>query len=106
MAWKLKIMTNPELTTELRSMLESIAIEAARGLSLAELSPPPTEEDRESIKREFEVIRARMWADLCRGITLSEEVEQSAGLTDENQRLIERFRELHDNIMAGGHGHV
>jgi hypothetical protein len=100
-------MTNPELTNELRSMLESIAIEAARGLSLAELSPPPAEEDCTNIQREFEVIRARMWADVCRGITISEEVEQYAGLTDENQRLIERFREIHDNIMAGGgHGHV
>ena len=95
-------MTNLDLYTELRSMLEGIIAETSRGLSLAELPPPPNKEDCESIRREFDVIRARVWADVCRGICLAGEVEIHTGLTDENHRLIEEIREIHDSLMAEG----
>lgn len=94
-------MTNLDLRAELREMLECILSEASRGVSLAEFPPPKSPQKREEIVREFDIVKARVWGDVCRCLTLAEEVEQAVGLTDENVSIVLRIREIHDVLVRG-----
>jgi hypothetical protein len=94
-------MTNLDLRSELKVMLEGIVAESSRGVYLADLPPPPTKAEREEIVNEFRISKARMWADVCRCVNLAGDVELETGLTDENQQIVEQIREIHDVLVRG-----
>lgn len=94
-------MTNPELRTTLREMLEGIATDASRSCHLADLPLPKTALERDEIVKEFKILQARLWGDVCRCISLAGDVEQKTGLTDENCELVGEVQSIHDSLVSG-----
>lgn len=92
-------MTNLKLLKTLTAMVESIHTDCTRGVEL-QLSPRTDDH-----LAEFEVIRARLWATVCRAIRLSDEVDSRGGLADANQAIIDEIRLIHDGMVVEGHGH-
>lgn len=95
-------MTNSNLRKLLKSGLQGIAAEAARGVELTKIPPPPTEAERAEILDKFRVTQSRIHADLCRCISIAGEVELATGLTDENQLLADQLRKIHDEVIVKG----
>ena len=97
-------MTNPELRTELRMMLEGIATDASRSCHLADLPLPETAQERDEIVEEFRLVQARLWGDVSRCISLAGDVEIETGLTDENYELVGEIQSIHDSLVSGDWG--
>lgn len=98
-------MTNPELHKELSMTVYSIHENCGRSIELTQIEVK-TDAEREEISRSAELIRARLWADVCRGISLAEDVEAAFGLTDENSMILAKIVQIHDGMIAEGDGHV
>lgn len=92
-------MTNLKLLKTLTAMVESIHTDCTRGIELTR--SPKTD----AHLAEFEGIRARLWATVCRAIRLCEEVSSRCGLSDANQAIIDEIRVIHDGMVAEGHDH-
>ena len=81
-------MTNYELHKELKELLESVLSSSMVAITWDGNSP------HEIDAKEWHINRARIHADLCRGLTLCHDVEEQAGLTDSNAELAQIFADL------------
>jgi hypothetical protein len=81
-------MKNHELYQELKALLQSVLSSSMVTMTLAGNSP------NEIDAQEWHINRARIHADLCRGLTLCYDVEEHTGLTDSNAELAQIFADL------------
>ena len=80
-------------------MVEAIHTDCTLGI---ELTLSPQTDDHMA---EFEVIRARLWATVCRAIRLCDEVDSHTGLSDANQVIIGEIIVIRDGMVAEGHNY-